>query len=178
MINLSRLFGYKASRSRPVSIPVRISPATTCEQRMPAITFASFRLFPFRSPLLRKSLFGFFSISYLDGSVLLVRVRFATDDWILLQPGSPIRKSPDQSLFATPRSISLLTTSFIAFPCQVIHHKPLVAWPHKSFNKKIIMRFITISPKYVIPVKRICTPSLFLGFRYHYHNMSKNSTTG
>ena len=43
--------------------------------------------------------------------------------------GFPIRRSPDQSLFATPRSISLLTTSFIAWIYQVIHHKPLVAWP-------------------------------------------------
>ena len=75
MVNLSRLFGYKISRSRPVSIPVRILPTTTCEQRMPAITFASFRLFPFRSPLLGEYLFGFSSLSYLDGSVLLVRLR-------------------------------------------------------------------------------------------------------
>ena len=47
---------------------------------------------------------------------------------ILLIEGCPIRKSPDQSLFATPRSISLLTTSFIAYSCLVIHHKPLVAY--------------------------------------------------
>ena len=41
--------------------------------------------------------------------------------------GCPIRKPPDQSLFAAPRSISLLTTSFIAGICQVILYRPLVA---------------------------------------------------
>jgi hypothetical protein len=41
--------------------------------------------------------------------------------------GFPIRKSPDQSLFAATRSLSQLTTSFIAYFCQGIHHAPLVA---------------------------------------------------
>ena len=35
--------------------------------------------------------------------------------------GFPIRKSPDQSLFAAPRSISQRITSFIACACQGIH---------------------------------------------------------
>ncbi len=50
-----------------------------------------------------------------------------TDDQTLLWPGFPIRKSPDQSLFAATRSLSQLTTSFIAFRCQGIHRLPLVA---------------------------------------------------
>ena len=41
--------------------------------------------------------------------------------------GFPIRKSPDQSLLAAPRSLSQLATSFIACFCQGIHHAPLVA---------------------------------------------------
>ena len=40
--------------------------------------------------------------------------------------GFPIRKSPGQSLFAALRGLSQLTTSFIAFFCQGIHHAPLV----------------------------------------------------
>ena len=40
--------------------------------------------------------------------------------------GSPIRKSPDQSLFAAPRGLSQLTTSFIAVICQGIHRQPLI----------------------------------------------------
>ena len=47
--------------------------------------------------------------------------------------GCPIRTSPDQSLFAAPRGLSQLTTSFIAYQCQVIHHEPLVAWPSWNF---------------------------------------------
>ena len=41
--------------------------------------------------------------------------------------GFPIRRSPDQSLFAAPRGLSQLATSFIACFCQGIHHAPLVA---------------------------------------------------
>ncbi len=41
--------------------------------------------------------------------------------------GFPIRKSPDQSLCAAPRSLSQLATSFIACFCQGIHRAPLVA---------------------------------------------------
>ena len=43
--------------------------------------------------------------------------------------GFPIRESPDQSVLATPRSLSQLTTPFIVSWRQGIHHLPLVAWP-------------------------------------------------
>jgi hypothetical protein len=36
--------------------------------------------------------------------------------------GFPIRKSSDQSLLAAPRSLSQLSTSFIASDCLGIHH--------------------------------------------------------
>lgn len=39
-------------------------------------------------------------------------------------PGFPIRTSTDQRLFAAPRSLSQLITSFVACSCQGIHHKP------------------------------------------------------
>src|SRR6185437_3154068 len=42
--------------------------------------------------------------------------------------GFPIRRSPDQSLFAAPRSLSQLSTSFIACWRQGIHRTPLVAF--------------------------------------------------
>ena len=41
--------------------------------------------------------------------------------------GFPIRKSPDQSACAAPRSLSQLAASFIACFCQGIHRAPLVA---------------------------------------------------
>src|SRR6266508_1079968 len=44
-----------------------------------------------------------------------------------LARGCPIRKSPDRSLFAAPRGLSQLATSFIASLRQGIHRPPLVA---------------------------------------------------
>ena len=41
-------------------------------------------------------------------------------------PGCPIRKSPDQRLFAPPRSLSQLITSFIASESQGIRHAPFL----------------------------------------------------
>ena len=54
--------------------------------------------------------------------------------------GCPIRNPPDQSLFAAPRSISVLTPPFIALPNQVILHKPFVALP----KYLILSRFIVV----------------------------------
>jgi hypothetical protein len=39
-----------------------------------------------------------------------------------------IRRPPDHSLFPAPRSISLVTTSFIASECQGIPHKLFLPW--------------------------------------------------
>ena len=44
--------------------------------------------------------------------------------------GCPIRKSPDQFLFADPRSLSQLITSFFASESLGIPHTPLIT----SFN--------------------------------------------
>ena len=95
-----------------------------------------FRLFPFRSPLLRKSrLFSLppgtemFQFPGLAPQGLCIQPR---GDRALPRPGCPIRKSPDLGLFAPPRGFSQLTTSFIAFRYQGIHHTPLVAWPKAS----------------------------------------------
>ena len=43
----------------------------------------------------------------------------------MVKVGSPIRKSPDQSLLTTPRRLSQRATSFIACTCQGIHQMPL-----------------------------------------------------
>ena len=92
---------------------------------------AGFRLIPVRSPLLGKSMS--FSFPRVTEMFHFSRFRFSLpmnsvgDFTVLPVKGCPIRRSPDQSLFAAPRSISLLTTSFIALVYQVILHKPLVA---------------------------------------------------
>ena len=49
-------------------------------------------------------------------------------DWILLQPGYPIRTSTGYSVFAALRGLSQLITSFIACWHQGIHHVLLVAF--------------------------------------------------
>ena len=51
-------------------------------------------------------------------------MRVTTSLW----PGCPIRKSPDQRLFAPPRSLSQLITSFIASESQGIPHALLVTF--------------------------------------------------
>ena len=51
-----------------------------------------------------------------------------------LAVGFPIRKSPDRSLFAAPRSLSQLITSFIGSWCQGIPLALFLAWPIKAFS--------------------------------------------
>ena len=69
--------------------------------------------------------YDFFSSGYLDVSLPRVPSYETMDsshgDWALPQPGSPIRRSPDHSLFAAPRSFSQLITSFIGSQCLGIH---------------------------------------------------------
>ena len=75
--------------------------------------------------------FSFFSSGYLDVSLPRVpsyeTMYSSHGDWALPQPGSPIRKSPDQSLFAAPRSLSQLIASFIGNQCHGIHPALLFA---------------------------------------------------
>ena len=76
--------------------------------------------------------FDFFSTRYLD-----VSVPWVVSDNLYLDPkieplvkcikGFPIRKSPDHRLFASPRGLSQLITSFIDFRRQGIHHMHFVA---------------------------------------------------
>ncbi len=90
-----------------------------------------FRLFPFRSPLLRESLLFFLppgtEMFQFPGFALQGLCIQPRSDRALPRPGCPIRKSPDLWLFAPPRSFSQLTTSFIASVCLGIHHMLLIA---------------------------------------------------
>ncbi len=63
----------------------------------------------------------FTSLSLLISDYVFIRLYYG-----FTVVGFPIRKSPGQSLFAALRGLSQLTTSFIAFFCQGIHHAPLV----------------------------------------------------
>ena len=90
----------------------------------PAVHAPRFGLFPFRSPLLWKSRF----LSSPRGTKMFQFPRFPSIRYGLAygylrfaQVGFPIRISPDQWIFAPPRSFSQLITSFIGSQCQGIH---------------------------------------------------------
>ena len=81
-------------------------------------TSLRFGLFRFRSPLLTESiLFLFLRLLRCftsPGIACLFLFYSEKNDDVLMSSGYPIRKSPDQSVLAAPRSLSQLITSFIA----------------------------------------------------------------
>ena len=81
-----------------------------------------FGLFPVRSPLLGESLL----FSSPVGNEMFQFPTFASlAGWYPFRiPGCPIRKSPDQILFANPRCLSQLITSFFASESQGILRAP------------------------------------------------------
>ena len=96
---------------------------------------------------------SFFSCGYLDGSVprvpsnsLFIQLYVTA----LLLPGCPIRRSAFQSLFATPRGLSQLVTSFFGSWCQGIHSTPFLAFLILRFICDLIIRRIFVSSSYAI----------------------------
>ena len=85
-------------------------------------------------PISLATTFGIEFLSFPPGTEMVHFPGFASPTYVFsrrysefIAVGFPIRKSPDQSLFAAPRSLSQLTTSFIASLCLGIHRTPLVA---------------------------------------------------
>ena len=117
LVNLSRFF-----RS---SIVILCRPAT------PSVRRPSVWPLPSSLATTKGIEFSFFSSGYLDVSLPRVPSYEPMDsvhgDWALPQPGSPIRRSPDQSPFAAPRSFSQLIASFIGNQCPGIHPALLFA---------------------------------------------------
>ena len=107
-----------------------VRPCNTVDTTLASLAYRRFRLFPLRSPLLGESRL----LSLPPGTEMVhfpglaaPRYVFRWRDRGLPSMGCPIRKSPGQSLFAAHRSLSQLTTSFIAGLRQGIHRTPLVA---------------------------------------------------
>ena len=82
---------------------------------------------------------------------------------ILHLRGFPIRKSADRSLFAAPRSLSQLVTSFFGSWCQGIHLMLFLAWTSSFFSSlKIAFAFFCLSLAnnwlglYLLSLKRPC----------------------
>ena len=94
-----------------------------------------FRLFPVRSPLLRESLL----FSFPPGTKMFQFPGFAPciTRYPVARVGSPIRMSTDQFVFANPRGLSQLITSFFASKSQGIPRTPF-------FN--FLSPFLRISP--------------------------------
>src|SRR5271154_3867776 len=63
--------------------------------------------------------------------------------------GFPIRKSSDQSVLATPRSLSQPATSFIASQCQGIRQTPLLCLISRFVSEMTILR----SPFRLVPCR-------------------------
>ena len=76
---------------------------------------------------------------HFSGYCVLFPMDSGKDDGVLTPSGYPIRKSPDQSVLAAPRSLSQLITSFIACWHQGIHHVLLVAFDLFNFD---ILKFL------------------------------------
>ena len=84
-----------------------------------------FGLFRFRSPLLSESLFYFLFLwvirCFSSPGSLRYTMDLYNDNAILLALSSLIRTSTDHGIFASPRSLSQLVTSFFGAMCQGIH---------------------------------------------------------
>lgn len=106
-------------------------------QIIPPFDIAWFRLFPFRSPLLRESrLLSFPRVTEMFQFARFPS-RFARDDAALPAPGFPIRKSPDHSLQTAPRGFSQSATSFIGSGHQGIHRMPSSAFCRHSLKNQL-----------------------------------------
>ena len=96
-----------------------------------------------------------------------------------LAVGFPIRKSPDRSLFAAPRSLSQLITSFIGSWCQGIPLALLLAWLRRNQHP-----FHSVSAQSIRSGRKLRSSSLFLlsnqnplalGFWFVFETRSKVS---
>jgi hypothetical protein len=119
------------ARSNALRLSLTVMRVTPAQALQPRNACAPVWANPLSLAATRRISVDFYSWSYLDVSVrsvgFLPPMDSGEDDRCHHLPGFPIRASPDQSLRAAPRSLSQLTTPFIACPCQGIHRAPLVA---------------------------------------------------
>jgi hypothetical protein len=116
-------------------VPLATAPTTPIRQRHQAVAPARFRLFPFRSPLLRESLLfssprgtEMFQFPRFPLPVLCVQTGVTPHDgcWV-----SPFGYPRIEAWSAAPRGFSQPPTSFIGFRRQGIHRWLFVAWRTK-----------------------------------------------
>ncbi len=116
-------------------VPLLSGPTTPNWQRHQALPPVRFRLFPFRSPLLRESLLlsspqgtQMFQFPWFPLPVLCVQTGVIPHDgyWV-----SPFGHPRIEAWSAAPRGLSQPPTSFIGFRRQGIHRWLFVAWRTK-----------------------------------------------
>jgi hypothetical protein len=114
---------------RPPCGTIKTGPTTPRRQRPQAIAPSRFGLFPFRSPLLRESMFlslppatKMFQFAGLPPPTLCVQVGVPAHyhGWV-----SPFGNPRIKAWSAAPRGLSQPPTSFIGSRCQGIHRVPL-----------------------------------------------------
>ena len=66
-----------------------------------------------------------------------------TGCWIFYPAGCPIQRSPDQILFANPRSFSQLTTSFFASKSLGIPHTPLYTFLQLFYTPIVVQKTLS-----------------------------------
>ena len=117
-------------------MPLLLGPTTPNWQRHQALPPARFRLFPFRSPLLRESLL----LSFPAGTEMFQFPAFPLPA-LCVQTGvtlhdecrvSPFRHPRINAWSAAPRGFSQPPTSFIGSRRQGIHRWLFVAWKNKD----------------------------------------------
>jgi hypothetical protein len=117
-------------------MPLLLGPTTPDWQRHQALPPARFRLFPFRSPLLRESLLlsfpvgtEMFQFPTFPLPVLCVQTGVTPHDgcWV-----SPFGHPRIKAWSAAPRGFSQPPTSFIGSRRQGIHRWHFVAWKNKD----------------------------------------------
>jgi hypothetical protein len=125
-------------------VPLLSGPSTPSWQCHQACQPARFRLFPFRSPLLRESLLLFFprgtqmfQFPRFPPLVLCVQTRVTPHDGCRV---SPFGHPRIEARSAAPRGFSQPPTSFIGIRRQGIHRWLFIAW-----NKKMLVLAIEIS---------------------------------
>ena len=129
-------FGFRLRASHPLGSDFPFASPNRRQCRVgllqPRRQCLRFGLFRVRSPLLTESIFFFLFLRLLrcftsPGFASLSLFDSGQNGMILTMPGYPIRKSPDHSVFAAPRSLSQLITSFIALQSQGIHCVPFIS---------------------------------------------------
>ena len=114
---------------RPLGTATTQRPATPSAPTRTGLQRRQFGLLPVRSPLLRQSLNYFLFLRLLrwfSSPRCLPSPMYSMKD-IPCGMGCPIRKSPDQCVFAAPRSLSQLAASFFGIQCQGIRRVPLIS---------------------------------------------------